>query len=119
MLWNILIAAFLTLGIYIIAEFVKSFRQFLIFKKVRTMILVSIFQYLKKTPQKFVDLSNLKHLLEERLLEQQLMLWVKDITISWHSTNAIEFVFELNFEKMHPKYKFVIGLDEFENSQIE
>lgn len=117
MFYNVLIAGFLTLGIYIVWEFVKSFRQFLIFKKVRMTILLSIFQYLKKTPQKYVDLQNLKHDLEMRLIEQQMMLWVKAINISWHTVNSIEFVLELNFEKISPKYKFVIGLDEFEKNQ--
>lgn len=119
MIINILIATFLTLGIYFAVGFVKSFKQFIIFKKVRTMILLSIFQYLKKTPQKFVDLQHLKQTLENHLIEQQLMLWVREINITWHSVNAIEFVFEMNFERIQPKYKFVIGLDEFEKSQVQ
>ncbi len=117
MLMNVLIAAFVTLGIYIVVEFVKSIRQFLIFKRVRTTILMSIFHYLKKTPQNFVDLHHLKGVLLNRLKETKMSAWVRDITISWHSADAIEFVFELNFKKVHPKYKFVIGLEEFEHNR--
>ncbi|OJV66377.1 MAG: hypothetical protein BGO41_02800 [Clostridiales bacterium 38-18] len=110
MLENVLIAGIATFIVFISVETIKSFRQFLIFKRVRETILIAAFGYLKHTPKGFVDLSRLKTHLIEKLREIKLIRWVKDITITWESVDAIQFVFELKFEKLQPKYKFVIGL---------
>lgn len=116
-MWNnILIAGGTTFLIFISVEFVISIRQLIIFKKIRAAILLSTFNYLKKTPQHFVDLQYLTSILHNRLQEAHLKKWVVDIKISWHSVDSIQFVFELNFEKLKPKYKFVIGLNEFDQS---
>ena len=40
---------------------------------------------------------------------------VKDINITWQSVDVIQFVFELKFEKIQPKYKFIIGLKDVED----
>lgn len=114
MLNNILISAIATFIIFILFEGYKSFRQFLIFKRVRETILVATFGYLKKTPKGFVDLIRLKMLLLDHLKEIKLSTWVKDINITWQSVDVIQFVFELKFEKLEPKYKFIIGLKDVE-----
>jgi hypothetical protein len=95
-------------------ESYKSVKQFLIFKRVREAILIATFNYLKRTPKSFVDLSRLKHLLIDKLKEIKLGTWVKEITITWQSVDVIQFVFELEFEKIQPKYKFIIGLKDIE-----
>jgi hypothetical protein len=82
----------------------------MIFKRIREAILVATFNYLKKTPKHFVDLSGLRNHLMEKLKEIQLAMWVKEISITWQSVDVIQFVFELSFERFQPKYKFVIGL---------
>lgn len=115
MIWmNVIKAGVVTILIYFLVELFFSVKQFLIFKKIRQTILFTTFMYLKKTPQRFVDLNLLKDFLINRLKDTKLEAWVKDIKITWHSVNAIQFVFELNFEKLKPRYKFVIGLDEFD-----
>jgi hypothetical protein len=81
---------------------------------VREVILIATFNYLKRTPKGFVDLSSLKHLLMDKLMEIKLSAWVKEINITWQSMDVIQFVFELDFEKIKPKYKFVIGLKDVE-----
>lgn len=111
---NLLISGFATFLIYLIVEAFKSIRQFLIFKRVREVILIATFNYLKRTPKGFVDLTKLRHVLMEKLLEIKLSSWVKEINITWQSVDVIQFVFELEFEKIQPKYKFVIGLKEVE-----
>lgn len=111
---NLLVSGFATFLIYLVVEAFKSIRQFLIFKRVREVILIATFNYLKRTPKGFVDLSNLRHVLMEKLLEIKLSSWVKEINITWQSVDVIQFVFELEFEKIKPKYKFVIGLKEVE-----
>lgn len=115
MLMQIIIAGLATFVIFLMVESVKSIRQFLIFKRVREVILVSTFNYLKRTPKGFVDLSRLKHLLVDKLGEIKLTNWVKDINITWQSVDVIQFVFELKFEKIQPKYKFIIGLKDVED----
>lgn len=115
---NVLIAAVATFILYLLVEFVISIKQFLIFKRVREAVLLTTFMYLKKTPQRFVDLQILKGFLLNRLKDTKLESWVNDIRITWHSNDAIQFVFELNFEKLKPKYKFVIGLDEFDKGKL-
>ncbi len=114
MITNILISGIITCVIFFVVESFKSVRQFLIFKKVREVILVSTFNYLKRTPKGFVDLLGLKHILLEKLKEIKLSSWVKDINITWQSVDVIQFVFELKFEKIQPKYKFIIGLKDIE-----
>ena len=69
---------------------------------------------MKKTPKGFVDLLRLKALLLDHLKEIKLSTWVKDINITWQSVDVIQFVFELKFEKLQPKYKFIIGLKDVE-----
>ena len=76
--------------------------------------MVATFGYLKKTPKGFVDLLRLKALLLDHLKEIKLSTWVKDINITWQSVDVIQFVFELKFEKLQPKYKFIIGLKDVE-----
>ncbi|GAB6107912.1 hypothetical protein [Fusibacter bizertensis] len=110
MLNNVLISGIATFIIFVFVEGYRSFRQFLIFKRVRETILVETFGYLKKTPKGFVDLNRLKNLLLDHLKEIKLSAWVKDINITWQSVDVIQFVFELKFEKLEPKYKFIIGL---------
>ena len=61
-----------------------------------------------------MDLLGLKHILLEKLKEIKLSSWVKDINITWQSVDVIQFVFELKFEKIQPKYKFIIGLKDIE-----
>ncbi len=114
MLINVLIAAVLTFSIFLTVEFIKSVQQFLIFKKVRETILLSAFSYLKQTPQSFVDLNRLREMLLKRLSDTKLSRWVNDLKITWQSHDAIQFVFELKFNEMKPKYKFVIGLKDIE-----
>lgn len=114
MLMQIAIAGIATFVIFLMVESVKSIRQFMIFKRVREVILVSTFNYLKRTPKGFVDLSRLKFLLIDKLGEIKLSYWVKDINITWQSVDVIQFVFELKFEKIQPKYKFIIGLKDVE-----
>ena len=115
MLFNVFISAFATLLIYLTVDFYKNFRQFLIFKRVRTAILTSTFHYLQRTPNRFVDLNRLKQVQMEKLKEIKLSEWVDDIKITWKSVDAIQFVFELNFERLKPRYKFVIGLKDIED----
>ena len=67
-----------------------------------------------RSPKGFVDLLGLKHILLEKLKEIKLASWVKDINITWQSVDVIQFVFELKFEKIQPKYKFIIGLKDIE-----
>lgn len=112
MIQNILIAGGITFFIYIAVEFIKSIRQFMIFKKVRETILISAFTYLKRTPDSHVDLNHLHSLLMKKLSEFKLVKWVREINITWQSQDAIQFIFELEFKELHPKYKFVIGLDD-------
>ncbi|MDH8678933.1 hypothetical protein QE109_12275 [Fusibacter bizertensis] len=114
MLNNILISGIATFIIFVLIEGYRSFKQFLIFKRVRETILVATFGYLKKTPKGFVDLLRLKALLLDHLKEIKLSTWVKDINITWQSVDVIQFVFELKFEKLQPKYKFIIGLKDVE-----
>lgn len=111
---NITIAGLATFVIFLMVESAKSVRQFMIFKRVREVILISTFNYLKRTPKGFVDLLRLKHLLLDKLGEIKLSNWVKDINITWQSVDVIQFVFELKFEKIQPKYKFIIGLKDVE-----
>lgn len=115
MLNNIFIAAALTFAVYFLVEFYKSVRQFLIFNRIRQSLLVSTFNYLKKTPQRMVDLNSLRALLLEKLKDQKMAMWVDDIKISWHTMDAIQFVFIFKFEKLRPKYRFVIGLKDVED----
>ena len=117
MFLNIIVAGLATFFIFMMVETVKSFRQFLIFKRVRQTILLATFAYLRKTPKGFVDLARLKHVLYERLMEIKLATWVKEINITWQSVDVIQFVFELRFEKIQPKYKFIIGLKDFDESK--
>lgn len=114
MLTNVIISMVLTFLIFLTFESLKSIRQFMIFKRVRETILVTTFNYLKKTPKHFVDLSGLRNHLMEKLKEIQLAMWVKEISITWQSVDVIQFVFELSFERIQPKYKFVIGLRDIE-----
>ncbi|HSN66560.1 MAG TPA: hypothetical protein VLS94_07965 [Fusibacter sp.] len=114
MLTNIILSGVATFLIFLMVESYKSIRQFLIFKRVREAILIATFNYLKRTPKGFVDLSRLKHLLLDKLKEIKLGNWVKEITITWQSVDVIQFVFELEFEKIRPKYKFIIGLKDIE-----
>jgi hypothetical protein len=114
MLTNIILSGVATFLIFLMVESYKSIRQFLIFKRVREAILIATFNYLKRTPKGFVDLSRLKHLLLDKLKEIKLGNWVKEITITWQSVDVIQFVFELEFEKIKPKYKFIIGLKDIE-----
>lgn len=114
MLTNIVLSGVATFLIFLMVESYKSIRQFLIFKRVREAILIATFNYLKRTPKGFVDLSRLKHLLLDKLKEIKLGNWVKEITITWQSVDVIQFVFELEFEKIRPKYKFIIGLKDIE-----
>jgi len=114
MLTNIILSGVATFLIFFLVESYKSVRQFLIFKRVREAILIATFNYLKRTPKGFVDLSRLKHLLIDKLKEIKLGSWVKEITITWQSVDVIQFVFELEFEKIKPKYKFIIGLKDIE-----
>lgn len=114
MLTNVIISMVLTFLIFLTFESLKSIRQFMIFKRVREAILVTTFNYLKKTPKHFVDLSGLRNHLMEKLKEIQLAMWVKEISITWQSVDVIQFVFELSFERIQPKYKFVIGLRDIE-----
>jgi len=114
MLTNIILSGIATFLIFLWVEGYKSVRQFLIFKRVREVILIATFNYLKRTPKGFVDLPRLKHLLLEKLREIKLSVWVQDITITWQSVDVIQFVFELKFEKIQPKYKFIIGLKDIE-----
>ena len=99
MLMEIIFAGVATFVIFLMVESVKSIRQFLIFKRVREVILVSTFNYLKRTPKGFVDLSRLKHLLVDKLGEIKLTNWVKDINITWQSVDVIQFVFELKLDR--------------------
>ncbi len=114
MLTNIILSGVATFLIFLMVESYKSVKQFLIFKRVREAILIATFNYLKRTPKGFVDLSRLKHLLLDKLKEIKLGNWVKEITITWQSVDVIQFVFELEFEKIKPKYKFIIGLKDIE-----
>lgn len=114
MLTNIILSGVATFLIFLMVESYKSVKQFLIFKRVREAILIATFNYLKRTPKGFVDLSRLKHLLIDKLKEIKLGNWVKEITITWQSVDVIQFVFELEFEKIKPKYKFIIGLKDIE-----
>ncbi len=114
MLTNIVVSGIATFLVFLIVESYKNVRQFLIFKRVREAILIATFNYLKRTPKGFVDLSRLKHLLLDKLKEIKLAIWVKEITITWQSVDVIQFVFELEFEKIQPKYKFIIGLKDIE-----
>lgn len=114
MLLNVMIAGVITFLIFIAVEFYNSMRQFIIFKKVRDALLLSTFNYLKKTPERMVDLNRLRNVLIERLQEIKLSPWVDDIKITWQSVDAIQFIFEFNFEKLKPKYKFIIGLKDVE-----
>lgn len=114
MLTNIVLSGVATFLIFLMVESYKSVKQFLIFKRVREAILIATFNYLKRTPKGFVDLSRLKHLLLDKLKEIKLGNWVKEITITWQSVDVIQFVFELEFEKIKPKYKFIIGLKDIE-----
>ena len=114
MFTNVVISMMLTFLIFLTFESLKSVRQFLIFKRVREVILVATFNYLKKTPKSFVDLSGLRNHLMDKLKEIQLSMWVKEISITWQSVDVIQFVFELSFERIQPRYKFVIGLRDFE-----
>lgn len=114
MILNILIAGAMTFSIYLIVEFYKSIRQFMLFNRIREALLLSTFNYLRRTPQRMVDLNNLRGLLFEKLKEQKMSMWVDDIKISWHSMDAIQFIFVFKFEKLKPKYKFVIGLKDVE-----
>jgi hypothetical protein len=114
MLTNIILSGVATFLIFLMVESYKSVKQFLIFKRVREAILIATFNYLKRTPKGFVDLSRLKHLLIDKLKEIKLGTWVKEITITWQSVDVIQFVFELEFEKIQPKYKFIIGLKDIE-----
>lgn len=114
MLTNIILSGVATFLIFLMVQSYKSVKQFLIFKRVREAILIATFNYLKRTPKSFVDLSRLKHLLIDKLKEIKLGSWVKEITITWQSVDVIQFVFELEFEKIRPKYKFIIGLKDIE-----
>ena len=114
MLTNIVLSGVATFLIFLMVQSYKSVKQFLIFKRVREAILIATFNYLKRTPKSFVDLSRLKHLLIDKLKEIKLGSWVKEITITWQSVDVIQFVFELEFEKIRPKYKFIIGLKDIE-----
>jgi len=114
MLINVTMSAIVTFLVFLLVESYKSVRQFFIFKRVREAILIATFIYLKRTPKSFVDLSRLKHLLLDKLKEIKLATWVKEITITWQSVDVIQFVFELEFEKIKPKYKFIIGLKDLE-----
>jgi len=114
MLLNILFAAAMTFSIFLTVEFIKSIQQFLIFKKVRETILLSSFSYLKQTPHSFVDLNKMREMLMNKLSEIKLSKWVYDLKITWQSSDAIQFVFELKFNELKPKYKFVIGLKDIE-----
>ncbi|MDN5351105.1 MAG: hypothetical protein PWQ12_21 [Clostridiales bacterium] len=115
MIFNIFISAFATLLIYLSVDFYKNFKQFLIFKRVREAILSSTFYYLQRTPNHFVDLNHLKQAQLEKLTEIKLSEWVQDIKITWKSVDVIQFVFELKFERLKPRYKFVIGLKDVED----
>lgn len=114
MLLNILFAGAVTFSIFLMVEFLKSIQQFLIFKKVRETILLSSFSYLKQTPHSIVDLNKMREMLLGKLSETKLSKWVNDLKITWQSSDAIQFVFELKFNEIKPKYKFVIGLKDIE-----
>ncbi len=114
MLTNIILSGIATFLVFLMAESFKNIRQFLIFKRVREAILIATFNYLKRTPKGFVDLSRLKGLLFDKLKEIKLIIWVKEITITWQSVDVIQFVFELEFKRFKPKYKFIIGLKDIE-----
>jgi len=114
MLNSLVISGIATFIIFLMVESDKNIRQFLIFRRVREVILISTFNYLKITPKGFVDLPKLRFLLMDKLIEIKLASWVKDISITWKSVDVIQFVFELKFEKFQPKYKFVIGLKDVE-----
>ncbi len=110
MLNSLLIAGLGTLVMFFCIEFIKSVRQFAIFKKVRETLLESIVIYLKETPYTFVDLNVLREKLLLTLIETHQRPWVDDIRITWASNDTILFVFEMNFPKLKPKYKFIVGL---------
>ena len=116
MLIDILIAAFGTLFIYTLVRYVKSIRQILIFNEVKETILSVTFQYLKKTPDRLLDLSQLKTLALVRLKEYKLTKWVKAIEVTWASRDVIQFIFEFEFSEIHSKYKFVVGIKEIQNN---
>lgn len=114
MFTSVLIAMVLTFSIFMTVEFIKSVKQFLIFKQVRETILMVVFSYLKQTPQTFVDLVKLRELLLRKLNEIRLTRWVYDLKVTWSSYDAIQFVIELKFKEMKQKYKFVIGLKDIQ-----
>ena len=112
MFFEVLIAGVLTFIVFIIAEFASSIRQFLIFKKVREEIVVSAFNYLKQTPVSALDLNTLREQLLKKLSDMKLSKWVSELRINWNTMDSIQFVFELKFDKVKPRYKFVIGLND-------
>lgn len=115
---GIIFAAIGTFLLFILIELLMSIRQFYLFKKIRTTLVVTALKYLKETPTTFVDLNILQNILLCKLKETKMDTWIEDIKISWRSGDDIHFVFELNFEKLKPRYQFVIGLSDVERLSL-
>ncbi|MBS7525523.1 hypothetical protein KHM83_02385 [Fusibacter paucivorans] len=114
MFYAILIAAIGTLMVYMSVRYIKSIHQIMIFKQVRESILLSTFNYVKQTPDRFLDLNQLRGLAIKRLNEHKLRKWVKALNITWAAHDAIQFMFEFDFTEIHAKYKFIVGIDEIQ-----
>lgn len=100
--------------IYLSVGYFKSVRRVLIFNRVRELILIETFRYIKKTPDRLLDLDQLQTQTYRRLKANKLIKWVKGLDITWATHDAIQYSFEFEYSAMSKKYKFVIGVEEFQ-----
>jgi hypothetical protein len=112
MIKALLIATIGTSCMYMMVRYIKSIRQILVFKRVREAILLSVFYYLKQTPEHVLDLEKLHQLSLNRINDCNLKKWVKRLSITWIQYDAIQVHFELNVSDIHTKYRFVVGVKE-------
>jgi len=112
MIKALLIATIGTLCVYMTVRYINSIRQVLVFKRVREAILLSVFYYLKQTPERFLDLEKLHQLSLNRISEYNLKKWVKWLSITWEHYDAIQVNFELDVSEIHTKYRFIVGVKE-------
>lgn len=115
MIYNFFIASGITLMIFIITKLIQNYKKFVVYQKIRDLILKKSSQYLNKVPAKYVDIQALKEYLFAELKQETLEKWVEDISISWDAKDRLAFAFRLRFPPLNPTYRFVIGMRDVED----
>lgn len=108
----IIIATIGTLSIYFVVRYIKSIQEILIVHRVRELILLTTFYYLRQTPDQFVDLSQIQKQSMVKLREYKLKKWVNSLKITWADKDVIEFKYEIDFAAICKRYQFAVGIKE-------